>query len=263
MAGSLKLDEKTAAGLERFNKQVIADANVIIMHTFPAKYNTVTVHSELQELINQSTTPSSPFHLSHASYITDATVYPPPTSSPAKDEPESKKRKISAEGSTNGAYGLNDSLHATYPNLVHANKHMRKVHETVKKECEELAMLFDKVKLWINLTMPKIEDGDNFGVQIQEEVLNELHRSQESAVSMRDSARTDHLNRAKICSKLIKYPHIEDYTYALKEHDERQLYLARQHLYDLRNVYAVITDIIHKNLTKLRTPKGNNSIGLY
>ena len=39
---------------------------------------------------------------------------------------------------------------------------------------------------------------------------------------------------------------------ALKEHDERQLYLARQNIRDLRNIYAVLTDIIHKNLAKVR-----------
>jgi len=44
------------------------------------------------------------------------------------------------------------------------------------------------------------------------EVLSELLRSQESAYNVRDSIRQHHLARAKICSKLIKYPHIEDYT---------------------------------------------------
>ena len=39
---------------------------------------------------------------------------------------------------------------------------------------------------------------------------------------------------------------------ALKEHDDKQLYIARQNLSDLRNVYAVMTDILHKNITKVR-----------
>jgi proteasome activator subunit 3 (PA28 gamma) len=96
-----------------------------------------------------------------------------------------------------------------------------------------------------------------------------LHRAQESAYNLRDVARQDHLARAKICSKMIKYPHIEDYTVcastslkahfifyivclqlALKEHDEKQLYLARQHLLDIRNMYAVLTDLIQKNISK-------------
>ena len=38
---------------------------------------------------------------------------------------------------------------------------------------------------------------------------------------------------------------------ALKEHDDKQLYIARQNLSDLRNVYAVVTDILHKNITKV------------
>ena len=44
------------------------------------------------------------------------------------------------------------------------------------------------------------------------EVLSELLRSQESSYNVRDSIRQHYLARAKICSKLIKYPHIEDYT---------------------------------------------------
>jgi hypothetical protein len=38
---------------------------------------------------------------------------------------------------------------------------------------------------------------------------------------------------------------------ALKEHDDKQLYIARQNLSDLRNVYAVMTDILHKNISKV------------
>ena len=44
------------------------------------------------------------------------------------------------------------------------------------------------------------------------EVLNELDRVHQSAYNLRDLARQHHLERAKICSKLIKYPNIEDYT---------------------------------------------------
>ena len=39
---------------------------------------------------------------------------------------------------------------------------------------------------------------------------------------------------------------------ALKEHDQKQIYVARQNLFDLRNVYAILTDILHKNINKVR-----------
>ena len=50
-----------------------------------------------------------------------------------------------------------------------------------------------------------------FFILLLVEVLTELHRAQESAYNLRDAARQDYLARAKICSKLIKYPNIEDY----------------------------------------------------
>lgn len=250
-----QVDKETSAKLEDFRKCVDADAEDVIFHIFPSKI------VELQKLIKSTSSPSSPFHQSHAAGSTDAIVHPPPNASNSIAEPDKKKRK--REAGENNDHVLNDTQHARFPNLFHANKHIVSVHEMVKRECEQLIDLTDKVKLWINLTMPKIEDGDNFGVQIQEEVLSELHRSQESGYNMRDNVRQHHLNRAKICSKIIKYPHLEDYALALKEHDDKQLYIARQNLSDLRNVYAVVTDILHKNISKLRSPKGNNGVSLY
>jgi hypothetical protein len=70
---------------------------------------------------------------------------------------------------------------------------------------------------------------------------------------------------------------------ALKEHDQKQLFSARQHILDIRNVYASLTDMMHKNISKvissvvyheffadsfsplhqIRKPKANNSMNLY
>ncbi|KAF9269984.1 proteasome activator pa28, REG alpha/beta subunit [Marasmius fiardii PR-910] len=171
-----------------------------------------------------SNDPSAPFHPSHAKAHSDINVYPSP--------------------SENGG-----------------NPHIRVLHEVVKKECEELAGLI--VKLWVTLTMPRIEDGDNFGVQVQEECLSELHRAQDSAYNLRDIPRQDYLARAKLASKRIKYPHIEDYKFALQEHDEKQIYFCRQRIIDIRNLYAALMDVLQKNIAKLRVPKGNNRTAMY
>ncbi|EIN14019.1 proteasome activator pa28 REG alpha/beta subunit [Punctularia strigosozonata HHB-11173 SS5] len=211
-------------------------------------------------MIDAASSPTSPFHISHVNEFTDVTVHPPPAPKDTSDEPGTKKRKISA---SNGTPANTDPSSARYAEQVLSNKRLEKVQDLIKRECEQLVDCCDRVKLWVNLNMPRIEDGDNFGVQVQEEVLNELHRSQESAYNLRDFARQHHVYRAKLCSKRIKYPNVEDYVGAVREQDERQLYLARQHLHDLRNIYAVLTDIVHKNIAKLRSPKGNNSGGMY
>ncbi|KAF8215976.1 proteasome activator pa28 REG alpha/beta subunit [Mycena galopus ATCC 62051] len=245
------MDKDLAARLEAFQKQASVAGENIVFRVFPTK---------LQDKIQSTSLPSSPYHHDHLATATDATVYPAPDPSLSNGEPQSKKRKMD-DGSL-------PSANARFPGLVHANKVMGTLHATLKRECEELATLTDQVKLWISLTMP---NGDNFGAQslniphcsMLAEVIAELQRAQDSAFNLRDSARNDYLTRAKICAKLIKYPNVEDYTLALKEHDGNQFYLARQHLVDLRNIYAVLTDLIHKNIAKIRAPRGNNGVSLY
>ncbi|KAI8995292.1 proteasome activator pa28 REG alpha/beta subunit [Trametes punicea] len=248
------LDKKLQKELDGFREKVAADAEKVIFEVFPRKV------LDLQKLIDSTSELSSPFHLSHAAPSTDATVYSPPSTS---SEPEPKKRKLDSGEAVNGVKALSDASHAKNAGKMVSNQHTVDLHERLKREFEVLADLCDKVKLWINLSMPKIEDGNNFGVQIQEDVLSEIHRSQETAYNLRDAARQDYLSRAKICSKILKYPHVEDYALALKEHDEKVLYVSHQNLYDLRNVYAVLTDILHKNIEKLRSPKSNNATTLY
>ncbi|KAN0100447.1 Proteasome activator pa28 [Tylopilus felleus] len=250
----MSMPKETTEQLEVFRKGVASVAEDIIFRVFPAKVSTF----ELSAIIEDANAPDSPYNISQAPGSTDPKVYPPPSTSDFNG-PFSKRKRVE-----DGITPLtNEIVNARYPELVHANKHILKLQETIKAECAQLSDSCDKVKLWVNLTMPKIEDGDNFGVQIQEEVLSELLRSQESAYNIRDSVRQNYLARAKICSKLIKYPNIEDYTLGLKEHDEKQLFFARQNLTDIRNVYAVMTDILLKNMAKIRSPRGNNRAGLY
>ncbi|KAG7452410.1 proteasome activator pa28, REG alpha/beta subunit [Guyanagaster necrorhizus] len=242
------MNKHLTAEIEKFRMGLASSGEDIVFQTFPSKSR------ELQEMIQSFDSSSSPFHSSHASTTTDAMVYPPPDGQFSEDPP-TKKRRMAHAIDSDGMVLQN----ARFTNSVVANRHISGLHAIVKQECEQLSSTVDQVKVWITLTMPKIEDGDNFGVQIQEEVLSELHRAQESAYNLRDTARQDHITRAKLCSKLIKYPNLEDYT----EHDEKQIYFARQHIIDIRNMYASLMDLIQKNIAKIRVPKANNSRALY
>ncbi|TFK99638.1 proteasome activator pa28 REG alpha/beta subunit [Pterulicium gracile] len=259
---ALSMDKDVAAKFEEFKKTVASAGEKIVFRVFPSKI------LELQSLIDGAEQSDSPFHASNALKHTDTNIYPPPSAASDNSEHQAKKRKREdAAEPTPAANGLashaNEPARCIYPNLIKSNKNMTQLHDIIRRESQELATNVDKTKLWVNLIMPRIEDGDNFGVQIQEEVLTELHRAQESAYSLRDAVRADHLTRAKICSKLIKYPHLEDYALALQDHDEKQHFLAKQHLTDIRNLYAILTDLIHKNITKIRAPKANNAANLY
>ncbi|KAH7870826.1 proteasome activator pa28 [Lentinula edodes] len=242
------MDRALAVQTERFRSDVKQAGEEVVFSTFPKKT------LELQQLVLSTTNTSSPFHDANLASI-DTTVYPPPLDSSDIDV-HLKKRKIStdpfnANDPPSSRINQHDTRHARLSNTVLENKHVKHLHSIIKKECEELVTSIDKVRLWVTLAIPKIEDGDNSGTGVQEEILNELHRAQDCAYNLRDSARQHHLARAKICSKLIKYPYLEDYTSALLEHDEKQIFSARHHLLDIRDLYAALTDITQKNISKV------------
>ncbi|KAJ4485905.1 proteasome activator pa28 REG alpha/beta subunit [Lentinula aciculospora] len=262
--------------MEQFYSNVRLAGEEVVFNTFPKK-----------QLVQSTANTDSPFHDACLASI-DTIVYPPPLEgSPGTDAP-SKKRKIltdapNGDKSPSPRIVQHDIQYARLSNLVLENKHVKRLHAIIKKECDELVDSMNKVRLWVTLAIPKIEDGDNFGwlyelssilkllisllnseaVEVQEEILNEIHRAQDCAYNLRDSARQNHLARAKICSKLIKYPFVEDYTSALLEHDEKQIFYARHHLRDIRDLYAALTDITQKNITKIRAPQSNNGSGIY
>lgn len=64
--------------------------------------------------------------------------------------------------------------------------------------------------------IPKIEDGNNFGVSIQEDTLAEIQSVESEAAAFFDQISRYFISRAKIVSKVAKYPHIEDYRRAVQ-----------------------------------------------
>lgn len=105
-------------------------------------------------MIDAASSPTSPFHISHVNESTDITVYPPPASNDTSDEPGTKKRKIST---SNGAPVITDANNARYAEQVLSNKQLEKVQDLIKRECEQLVDCCDRVKLWVNLNMPRCD----------------------------------------------------------------------------------------------------------
>ncbi|KAF5388457.1 hypothetical protein D9757_004599 [Collybiopsis confluens] len=285
------MENDLSTQMDQFTSNLWATGEEVVFVIFPKKVGTAFIF-ELQRLVQSTLNFDSPFNIANSA-SSDVTVY---QSHALEDDNgkdiSSKKRKISSDFANNDEIqnslwrNQTDTQNARSPNLVLENKHIKYLHSVIKKECEELATLIDKVKLWVMLSIPKIQDfelksysasGDDFGFKKvlrkhcpphyltcpSPEILNELHRAQECAHNLRDGARQSHLARAKICSKLIKYPFIEDYSSALREHDDYQAYSARLHLHDIRNLYATLTDITQKNVVKIRTPDSNSRTGLY
>lgn len=160
--------------------------------------------------------------------------------------------------------------------------------ETVKEEVEAFCMAIATLKVWVQLMIPRIEgwlcrgvrggeqtlifffffffffcfflfraDGGNFGVSVQEDIVAELHRAEESSFQFLDQLTKYFLRRAK---KRVKYPDIEEYALCIQESDAKTLTSYKLCLFDLRNQYLLLHDLIHKNYEKVTNPRSDKEV---
>ncbi|KAM9296822.1 proteasome activator complex subunit 3 [Gastrophryne carolinensis] len=120
-----------------------------------------------------------------------------------------------------------------------------------------------RVKMWVQLLIPRIEDGNNFGVSIQEETVAELRTVESEAASYLDQISRYYITRAKLVSKIAKYPHVEDYRRTVTEIDEKEYISLRLIISELRNQYVTLHDMILKNIEKIKRPRNSNAETLY
>lgn len=216
--------------LETFKKDLMAKAIKLFEEAMPAKVLALAAlfeHDMFQRTNEQVA-------------AAGATAYPKET------EGERKKRKVDAHAPP-----------------VPCNALVLSVSEVVKKEMSEFVDIISTLKVFTQLLIPKIEDGNNFGVSVQEDVLQELTRAEETAFNYLDQFSKYYLNRAKLQSKIAKYPFIQDYVQCAAESDMKTYTNYRYGIYDLRNHYLLLHDLLQKNWEKLLLPRGEGeSTGL-
>jgi proteasome activator subunit 3 (PA28 gamma) len=111
------------------------------------------------------------------------------------------------------------------------------------------------MKIWISFMIPKIEDGNNFGVSIREDTLAEVQSVESEAAAFFDQISLDLISRAKVISKVAKYPHIEDYWTA----DQKECLSLWLVMCKIRNRYCALHDIVVKNFDKIKKPRSTNA----
>jgi len=147
---------------------------------------------------------------------------------------------------------INESL-MTMP----SNHLILETTEILRAELLAMVSNVDTVKLWIQLNVPRIEDGNNFGVGVQEDMVTELSRAEDHAFALLESITKYYIGRAKLMTRCFKYPKLPDFEMAVSETDQKQYLSNVLSLVDLRNNYALLYDMIIKNIDKLENPRGS------
>ncbi|OWF39357.1 proteasome activator complex subunit 3-like [Mizuhopecten yessoensis] len=178
-------------------------------------------------------------------------------------EPQSKKRK-SDNDHQNSENNVSGTPVMVLPNgAVPCNKKLVVLSERMKPLIWELIDHANLLKMWIAFLIPKIEDGNNFGVSIQEDTMGEARQVESEAASYLEQVSRYFITRAKLVSKVAKYPHISDYRQAVKELDEKGFISLRLICCELRNHYASLHDLVLKNMDKIKKPRNANAQSLY
>nr|BAN21239.1 proteasome subunit [Riptortus pedestris] len=195
--------------------------------------------------------------LTNVHQIVNIPIPEPVTFSNCTDEPSPKRQKTEANCIEGTKVFTLDSGPVT------CNQTLSQVIRTVKPHIKQLVEDANLLKMWISFMIPKIEDGNNFGVSVQEETLAEIQSVESEAAAFFDQISRYFCSRAKIISKVAKYPHVEDYRQAVRELDEKEYLSMWLVMCEIRNRYCTLHDIVTKNLEKIKKPRSTNSESLY
>uniref|UniRef100_A0A182M6W0 Proteasome activator PA28 C-terminal domain-containing protein n=1 Tax=Anopheles culicifacies TaxID=139723 RepID=A0A182M6W0_9DIPT len=178
-------------------------------------------------------------------------------------EGPAKRPRLNSNAPTSPVDGNGTKVHALPSGRVECNKPISELVCIVKPIIRALVEDSNLLKMWISFMIPKIEDGNNFGVSIQEDTLAEIQSVETEAAAFFDQISRYFVSRAKVVSKVAKYPHIEDYRRAVAELDEKEFLSLWLVLSEIRNRYCSLHDIVIKNMEKLKKPRSSNAESLY
>jgi len=178
-------------------------------------------------------------------------------------EASSKKRKLNNAHADDLGMTEGTKVLALPSGPITCNTILSKHIDTVKPYIRELVEHANLLKMWVTFLIPKIEDGNNFGVSIQEDTLGEIRAVEGEAATFYDAIARYHINRGKIISKVAKYPPIDDYRRVVAELDEKEFLSLRIVMSEIRNHYAAMYDLVAKNWEKIMRPRSSNAENLY
>uniref|UniRef100_A0A8C6X858 Proteasome activator subunit 1 n=1 Tax=Naja naja TaxID=35670 RepID=A0A8C6X858_NAJNA len=180
-----------------------------------------------------------------------------PMPDPKKDEERRKQREVSK----------NTQLHGrprTPPcGPVCHNEKITALLNRVKPEIQGAKEKLNVICLWLQLLVPRIEDGNNFGVAVQEKVYELLTAARTKLEGFQTHISKYYSERGDAVSKAAKSPHVGDYRQLVHEIDEAEYAEIRFMINELRNIYAVIYDSVLKNFDKIKKPRDENKGMIY
>lgn len=192
---------------------------------------------------------------------------PDPAKEEAKEEAKRKKKeeKEAKEGKKDKDSDKDKEEEDSGPPCgpIFSNERVESLLREVKPEIQTLKEKLNTVSMWVQLQVPKIEDGNNFGVAVQEKVFELLTNTRTKIEGFQTQISKYYSERGDAVAKAAKQPHVGDYRQLVHELDLTQYFELRLVVLDISNTYAVLFDIINKNYDKIKKPRGDGKALIY
>ncbi|XP_048866212.1 proteasome activator complex subunit 2 [Brienomyrus brachyistius] len=192
--------------------------------------------------------------------ITDLAALHAPLEIPIPDPPTPEEEEMETDKNEEDEKKKKKAPKCGY---IPGNEKVMKLLDRVKPEIRDLKETCILVTCWIQHLIPKIEDGNDFGVAVQEKILERIVAIKTKLEGFQTNINKYFTERGDGVGKASKETHVMDYRSLVHEKDEALYSDIRVMLLDVRGYYAELYDIISKNLDKVTNPKGEEKPSMY
>lgn len=187
-----------------------------------------------------------------------------PMPDPAKEEAKRKKKEAAEKKKGEKDKDSDKEEDAGPPcGPICTNEAVESLLKNTKAEIGTLKEKLNTLSLWMQLQVPKVEDGNNFGVAVQEKVFEYMTNTRTKIEAFQTALAKYSNERGDAVAKAAKQPHVGDYRALVHQLDQYLYCELRLIVIEMRNIYAVLFDLITKNYVKIKKPKGDGKAPIY
>ncbi|XP_045558761.1 proteasome activator complex subunit 2 isoform X1 [Salmo salar] len=250
----MKIKSVNAVKVEHFHHSLYQQADDLFSNYIPLKI------SQLDNLLKEDDL-----------NIPDLSTLQAPLDIPIPDPPTAEDEEMETDKNDDKKKKKKENQLVLFPlclsapscGLIKGNEKIVKLLDRVKPEILSLRETIITVSCWIQHLIPKIEDGNDFGVAIQEKILERIAAVKTKVDGFHTNINKYFSERGDAVAKASKSTHVMDYRSLVHEKDEAVYSDIRVILLDIRGFYVELYDIISKNLEKVTNPKGEEKPSMY
>ncbi|KAK2855358.1 hypothetical protein Q7C36_007227 [Tachysurus vachellii] len=246
---SLDMSPASKKQVDGFTKKLTREAEQLISVFFPQKI------AEMDNLLQVSLV------LEDLSALRAPLEIPIPD--PAKEELKRKKKEEKKAKEGKKSEDKEDEEAGPPCGPIASNEKVENLIKVIKPHIQTLKENLNTVSMWVQLQVPRIEDGNNFGVSVQEKVFELLTNTRTKIEGFQTQITKYYSERGDAVAKASKTPHVGDYRQLVHELDQHQYRELRIVVLEIRNTYAVLFDVITKNYDKIKKPRGDCKALIY